>query len=137
MTIAFMALFSFVVAEFFSLKLGKALLFPLLFLGMASVFYWFFSELDNVGDLRAYALVQFLPMIIMPILFLFFRASFSLVSGYWYLLLCYLLAKVFEQLDTQIYELLGCISGHSLKHIVSALGVYVLVRAFEKRSLNM
>lgn len=136
MTIAFMALFSFVVAEFLSLKLGKALLFPLLFLGMASVFYWFFSELENTGDLRAYVLVQFLPMIIMPILFLFFKASFSLVSGYWYLLLCYLLAKIFEHFDAGIYELLGFISGHSLKHMVSALGVYILVRTFEKRILN-
>jgi hypothetical protein len=72
-------------------------------------------------------------MIIMPILFLFFRASYSLVSGYWYLLLCYVLAKVFEYFDTQIYELLGFISGHSLKHMVSAFGVYVLVRVFEKR----
>jgi hypothetical protein len=87
MTIAFMALFSFVIAEFFSIKLGQVLLYPLLLLGMASVFYWFLSELENAGDLRAYALVQFLPMIIMPILFLFFRASFSLISGYWYLLL--------------------------------------------------
>jgi len=136
MTIAFMALFSFVISEFFSLKLGKYLLLPLLFLGMTSVFYWFFSELDNAGDLRAYALVQFLPMLIMPMMFLFFKASFSLVLGYWYLLLCYLLAKVFEHFDSQIYELLGFISGHSLKHIISALGVYILVRTFEKRTIN-
>jgi len=133
MTIAFMALFSFVIAEFFSIKLGKALLFPLLLLGMASVLYWFFSEMEGQGDLRAYALVQFLPMLIMPLIFLFFRASFSLVSGYWYLLLCYLLAKVFEYFDAQIYELLGFISGHSLKHMISAFGVYVLIRSFEKR----
>lgn len=133
MTIAFMALFSFVISEFFSLKLGKALLFPLLVLGMASVFYWFYGESNGEGDLRAYALVQFLPMIIMPVLFLFFRASFSLVSGYWYLLFCYMFAKMFEQFDAQIYELLGFISGHSLKHMISAIGVYVLVRAFEKR----
>jgi hypothetical protein len=104
---------------------------------MASVFYWSFSELEGSGDLRAYVLVQFLPMLIMPLLFLFFKASFSLVSGYWYLLLCYLLAKIFEQFDSQIYELLGFISGHSLKHMVSALGVYILVRTFERRTLNI
>jgi len=133
MTIAFMALFSFVVSEFFSLKLGKNLLFPFLFLGMSSVLYWFFGELEHHGDLRAYALVQFLPMLIMPIMFLFFKPSFSLVKGYWYLLLCYLIAKIFEALDTQIYELLGFISGHSLKHIISAVGVYILLVTFEKR----
>jgi hypothetical protein len=46
------------------------------------------------------------------------------------------LAKVFENFDTQIYELLGFISGHSLKHMVSAVGVYVLVRTFEKRDFT-
>jgi len=137
MTIAFMALFSFVLSEFFSLKVGKLLFFPLLFLGMASVLYWFVGELNGHGDLRAYALVQFLPMLIMPLLFLFFRASFSLVSGYWYLLLCYLLAKLFEHFDGEIYELLGVISGHSLKHIVSALGIYVLLLSFERREKKL
>lgn len=134
MTIAFMALFSFVVSEFFSLKLGKVLLFPLLLLGMISVLYWFMTELDHSGDLRAYVLVQFLPMLIMPLMFLFFKASFSLVRGYWYLLGCYLLAKVFEHYDTEIYEVLGFISGHSLKHMISALGVYILLVTFEKRA---
>ena len=133
MTIAFMALFSFVIAEFFSIQVGKMLSLPLLFLGMASVLYWFMGELNGCGDLRAYAVVQFLPMLIMPLMFLFFRASFSLVSGYWYLLLCYLLAKLFEHFDGEIYEMLGVISGHSLKHMVSALGIYILVRSFEKR----
>ena len=136
MTIAFMALFSFVVAEFFSVKMAKTLLFPLLFLGMASVFYWFFSELDNHGDLRAYVLVQFLPMLIMPLIFLFFKSSYSLVSGYWYLLLCYLIAKLFEYFDAQIYDILGIISGHSLKHLISALGVYILVYSFENRKIK-
>jgi len=135
MTIAFMALFSFVISEFFSVKIGKILLFPFLALGMFSVFYWFMGELNSCGDLRAYALVQFLPMVIMPIMFLFFKTSFSLTSGYWYLLLCYLLAKIFEYFDGGIYELLGFISGHSLKHMVSALGIYILVRSFEKREV--
>ena len=133
MTIAFMALFSFVFSEFFSLKVGKNLFFPLLFLGMASVLYWFIGELNGQGDLRAYALVQFLPILIMPLLFLFFRASFSFVLGYWYLLLCYLVAKVFEHFDGEIYEFLGVISGHSLKHMISALGIYVLILSFERR----
>lgn len=133
MTISFMALFSFVVSEFLSIKLGKLLLFPLLLVGLLSVLYWFFSELEGSGDLRAYILVQFLPILVMPIMFLFLKAPFSLVRGYWYLLLCYLLAKVFEHFDAEIYVLLGFISGHSLKHVVSALGVYILVLTFERR----
>lgn len=134
MTIAFMALFSFVISEFVSLRLGKNLLFPLLFIGLFSVVYWFLGELRGEGDLRFYALVQFLPMLIMPIFFLFFRATFSLVKGYWLLLLYYLIAKIFEHYDAEIYHLLGeFISGHTLKHLMSALGVYILLWTFEQR----
>jgi len=133
MTIAFMALFSVILSEFVALKLGKKLLLPLLVLGFASVLYWHITELNGHGDLRYYALVQFLPMLIIPLLLLAFSSSYSHIKGYWLLLLCYLLAKVFEHFDAEIYELLGVISGHSLKHMISALGLYFLLSSFEKR----
>ncbi len=57
----------------------------------------------------------------------------TLRRGYWYLLLCYVLAKLFEHYDYAIYEMFGFISGHSLKHMVVALGLFVLVRVFLKR----
>ena len=133
MTIAFMALFSIILSEFIEIKLGKKLLFPLLFLGLASVFYWSWTESQGMGDLRAYVLVQFLPIILIPVILLLFKATYSLTKGYWILLLCYLLAKIFEHFDAAIYEMLVVISGHSLKHMVSALGLYFLLKAFEQR----
>jgi len=133
MTIAFMALFSIIISEFLSLKIGKSLLLPLLFLGMGSVLYWFMGELSGAGDLRLYALVQFLPIIIMPIILFFFPSTFSLTRGYWYLMFCYVLAKFFEQFDSEVYEVLGFISGHSIKHMVAAFGLYILLRSFENR----
>ncbi len=136
MTIAFMALFSLVVSEFISIKIGKNILFPLLVFGIISVLYWFWSELGGAGDLRLYVLVQFLPILIMPIIFIFFKSSFSLVIGYWLLMLFYLIAKVFEYFDLEVYELLGVISGHSLKHIISALGLYILIYSFERRDIK-
>lgn len=133
MTIAFMALLSIVISEFLSLNIGKNLLLPLLFIGMGSVFYWFIGELNGAGDLRFYALVQFLPILIMPIILFFFPSSFSLTRGYWYLMLCYIFAKFFEYFDKQIYEILGFISGHSIKHMIAAFGLYLLLRSFENR----
>jgi len=133
MTIAFMSLFSFVISEFISIRVGKVVLYPLLLLGIASVAYWFFGEMQGVGDLRAYILIQYLPMIILPIIIIFFNSQFSLVMGYWMLLLCYLVAKLFEHFDSEIFTLLGFISGHSLKHMLSALGIFILIRSFEKR----
>jgi hypothetical protein len=34
---------------------------------------------------------------------------------------CYLLAKVLEHYDRQIFELTGMLSGHTLKHVVAGL----------------
>ncbi len=115
--------------------MGKALLYPLLIVGIASVFYWEHTEIKGAGDLRLYALVQFLPMLIIPVILLLFRPRFTLVSGYWWLLLAYLLAKVFEHFDAQIFSALSFISGHSIKHIAAAIGVYLLLFSYEKRAV--
>lgn len=133
MTIAFMALFSIVISEFISIKEAKRLLYPLLFLGIFSVLYWAYTEKQGYGDLRLYFFVQFFPMLTIPLILLFFKSSYTLSRGYVYLLLSYVLAKIFEYFDTQIYEYLVFISGHSLKHIVAALGLYILLFTYSKR----
>jgi len=47
-----------------------------------SVLFWFCGELRGAGDLRPYALVQFLPMILMLVLFVLGRSKFEPISGY-------------------------------------------------------
>jgi len=134
MTVAFMALFSIVLSEFLSFKLGKFLLWPLILVGISSVIYWRFTELNNVGDLRFYALVQFIPMLTIPVALLFLKSGFTTISGYWLLICCYALAKICEHYDEIIHQTLVVISGHSLKHLVAALGVYFLLRTFTART---
>ena len=133
MTIAFMALFSILIAEYIDIRYGKNLLYPLLVLGIASVMYWAYTESTGQGDLRLYIFVQFYPMLAIPILLLQSTPTFTLSRGYWYLIVCYALAKVFEHYDRAIYEVLGFISGHSLKHMIAALGLYILLRALINR----
>ncbi len=134
MTIAFMALFSIIISEFIAIRSGKVLLLPLLLAGIFSVVYWHFSEVRGEGDLRLYALVQFYPMLAIPVILMCFRSKCTHVSAYWWLLLAYIVAKLFEHFDGEIYNVLGFISGHSLKHIVSALGMYVLLVFYQKRN---
>jgi len=135
MTIAFMALFSIIIAEFISIRIGNKLLWPLLIAGIASVFYWHITEQQGAGDLRFYAFIQFFPMLVIPVILIFFKSRFSHLNGYWVLILCYFLAKVFEHFDEGIYQLLGLtISGHSIKHMIAALGLYVLLRAYQQRN---
>jgi len=133
MTMSFMALFVIVVSEFISVSLGRVILWPAIVLGLLSVAYWHATEMNGQGDLRLYAFVQFFPMLAMPIIFVCFQSRFDGVVAYGWLLLAYLIAKVMEHFDTVIFNSLGVISGHSLKHIAVAVGIYVLVIAYQKR----
>ena len=134
MTVVFMSFFTILVSEFISVRVGKVLLFPLIVAGIASVVYWHLSEGWGEGDLRYYALVQFTPVIMIPVILLCFRSRYTRVYGYWGLLVTYSVAKLLEYVDVEVYQLLGFISGHSIKHIVSALGVYIFLTSLEKRS---
>lgn len=134
MTLAFMAFFSIIISETVSETWGRRLLIPLLIVGVSSVAYWWFTENRGAGDLRFYAVVQFYPILSIPIMLFCFRTRFSHVSAYWWLLATYAAAKVFETFDAQIHAALGVISGHSIKHVLPAIGLYVLIRSFRKRS---
>ena len=127
MTIAFMSLLSIIVGEHVSERLGRRLLWPLLVIGAASVFYWDYSESQHAGDLRLYGLVQFLPMLLMPAIVLTYRSIFDQTRFICVVYLLYALAKVFEQLDTTLYGWGEVISGHSIKHVCAALGPIVLI----------
>lgn len=79
-----------------------------------------------------YILVQFLPLILIPLILLLFPAKVS-VKGYWFLLLAYVIAKLFEVYDGLVFESIQVISGHTLKHVVAALGIVALQRDFQSR----
>jgi hypothetical protein len=137
MTIAFMALFSIIISEFISVRTGKALLRPLILAGILSVAYWHFTENQGEGDLRFYVLVQFYPMLAIPVMLVCFRSRCTHVYAYWWLLLVYIVAKLFEHFDAEVFDVLGFISGHSLKHVTAALGMYVLLVFYQKRNCSL
>ena len=133
MTMAFMGLFSVVITEFISEKIGKAVFIPLLLLGLLSVVYWYFTEVNNVGDLRLYMMVQFFPILAIPVILLTYSSRYGGVAAYWWLLGLYLLAKVFEHFDHEVHSALVMISGHSIKHILAAVGLLILLNSYEGR----
>jgi RimJ/RimL family protein N-acetyltransferase len=133
MTLSFMALIAVIIGEYISVNLGKKSLYPLLVIGTASVLYWYFTESYRVGDLRPYILVQFLPLIAIPLVLLFMKPTFSHTNSYWWLIFCYVLAKMFEELDSAIFQLLPATSGHTIKHIIAALGMYILLTGYKNR----
>jgi hypothetical protein len=133
MTIGFMSLVSIVVAEYFSPQLGKKLLLPLLIVGIASVAYWAHTESLNRGDLRPYAIVQFLPMLLIPLVILLFKARSDLGRYVWWMIGFYVAAKVAEQLDEQLFAIGGVMSGHTLKHLLASLAPASLVYGLLQR----
>jgi predicted membrane channel-forming protein YqfA (hemolysin III family) len=134
MTLAFMALLSVTLGEFLAITWARRSLWPLLLIGVMSVLFWFCGELRGAGDLRPYALVQFLPMILMLVLFVLGRSKFEPISGYWWLFGAYVLAKVFEHFDGQILALThGVMAGHAMKHVCAALGLWALLLCYKKR----
>lgn len=136
MTFAFMALFSIIIGEFISSRVGKLALWPLIAFGVFSVFYWHITESNGEGDLRLYLLVQFLPLLLIPLILLLFTPSFTHTSGYWLLLCAYFFAKIFEYFDEVVLNSLFVLSGHSIKHLVAALGIYFLLNAYNNREQN-
>jgi hypothetical protein len=124
MTVGFMALFSLIVRDRLSERLGRRALGPLLALGVASVAYWYATELQGVGDLRFYYVIQFLPMLLIPLILLTGPGAGGLrASWIWATLAIYLLAKQAESHDLALYEATGLLSGHSLKHLIAAVAV--------------
>ncbi|MBS3951399.1 MAG: ceramidase domain-containing protein [Methylomicrobium sp.] len=128
MSLAFMSFFCIILGEYVSIKMAKSLSYPLLLIGAGSVLYWWLGEKQGQGDLRIYGLVQYLPLVLMPIILLIYPAKFSHANRYWIFYGLYGLAKIFEIGDLTIYQLSGFISGHSLKHLAAAAGCAVFLR---------
>jgi len=136
MTIGFMALFSIVIGEFVSLKAARKSLYPFIIFGLLAVFYWWFTEGQGRGDLRPYILVQFLPMLLIPAILLFFTSNYTHRYGYWLVLFFYVVAKMCESFDEQILNALGYMSGHALKHVSAALGIGCLLYTYQHRQVR-
>jgi len=132
-TIAFMAFLAVILGEHISPRLGRLSLVPLVVIGLFSVLVWHMTEARGHGDLRLYILIQYLPMVLIPLIVVLFPSGMNKVYFIWAALFLYALGKSFELLDGPIYQSLH-LSGHTLKHLASAIGVFVIVLAVRKRA---
>jgi hypothetical protein len=129
MTLVFMGLFSAVIMERIHARIGALLLLPFLGLGIWSVEVWRLKD-----DLRFYALVQFYPMLAIPLMALLFPAKYTHGRMLGWLAFWYGLAKLLEHYDAQVYEALQrIISGHSLKHVAAAMALAAVADLLRRR----
>lgn len=135
MTFFFMSIFCAAIVERIHARAGLLLLAPFLALGVFSVEVWRRGELTGVGDLRFYALVQFYPMIALPVILKLYRSRYSHAGMIWHVGGFYVLAKLAETWDRQIFALTGYfMSGHAIKHLLGAWAVYLAMRMLKLRS---
>jgi hypothetical protein len=133
MTVAFMASFALAIGEHIDPRLGLRLLAPLLLLGVGSVLYWHVTQSAGHGDLRPYLMVQFLPLLLVPLILLLFPSRLTCVGYLWALICSYALAKLLEAADAMIYAYGHLLSGHTLKHLIAGFGMYLLLLAIKRR----
>ncbi len=131
MSVAYMAFSAAVVADRISARAGNGwLLAVLLVVGVSSLVYWYWSEAIGRGDLRFYILVQFYPVLALPIIARTFP-DYRYVPGRYlaWVIAWFLVSKVLEHLDHEIFAQSGeLVSGHSLKHLASAVAAWLVFR---------
>ncbi|WP_143751278.1 hypothetical protein [Collimonas sp. PA-H2] len=99
-----------------------------------SIAWWWVSDRHGAGDLRPYLLLQGLPLILIPLWQWIYRAPASDRLAFDIALLLYLAAKIVEINDHQLFDLLGVISGHTLKHLLATAAAGVLVLRLRQRT---
>lgn len=129
MTLGFSGLVAAAIAERFDTTLGLRSLWPLLMVGIITVLYWYATERALAGNVMPYGVFQGWSVLVIVLLIALFPATRYTHGRYLaWAAVFYGLAKVFEALDLQIYRLLGgWLSGHSIKHVLAAVGVFAIV----------
>jgi hypothetical protein len=118
----FPTVFAVAVGDRVSEAAGRALLWPLAALAVGSVVLWHFTD-----DLRLYALAQFLPLVLIPLMLALFpgrRPVGPLITG----VALYAAGKLFEVTDGAVLAAGGLVSGHTVKHVLAAVAAGFIVR---------
>jgi len=128
--IAFMGFFTALLVEHFegaAREVAHWLLAPLIVLSAAAIWWWQAS-----GDLSLWVWVQAAPMLAVVLVLALLPGRYTHRRYLAYALACYAAAKLLELADVQLMQWTGgLMSGHALKHLAAAAGVwcfYVMLR---------
>jgi hypothetical protein len=133
LAITLMGLLAAVIAERIGVRAALYLLGPLVAFAAASVGYWALTEQWGAGDLRPYALVQFYPLVAIPLMIWLLPARYSGGAGLLTAAGIYGLAKLPELADAWVLSATRVVSGHTLKHLLAALAGYSVLRMLRHR----
>jgi Ceramidase len=136
MTIAFMSLIAAQVVDRIDTKAGLALLLPMLLVGAASVLYWRATERAGAGNVMPYGVLQGYSVVILFLLARLQPSRYTRGNDIYWVFAGYVLAKLLETFDRQLFALGHVASGHSLKHLAAAVAGLVVCRMLWLRTLQ-
>jgi hypothetical protein len=132
MTIGFMGVFIAILSEYVNPNIERFVLIPAILLGFSSVIYWHY-----IDDLRFYVWIQLIPILTIPMVMILFKSKYTHQRYLIFALIFYLLAKITETYDKEIFSILfKQFSGHSLKHILASFGPLYLYFMLKKREVR-
>jgi Ceramidase len=137
MTIVFTSFFALIYSWCFSEKMGFKIWLLSLAMGLYSVFYWQYTEQFLRGDLRLYAIVQFLPILLITIIVATnFKKHTFLLKPILMIVLWYIIAKLLEHFDMYLFETTNFLSGHPIKHLAAAIAAYYMYKMVMVKLIN-
>ncbi len=139
MTIGFVGFFCWLFYKTINPPYLVYLYLSLLLFGFFSIYYWNLTELAGFGDLRPYYYLQFGTIINSFILLTLFRIKDVLLEkATWSIFGFYILAKILELYDAQIYFITQELtSGHTLKHLAAGVGCVLFFYYFASSKVEL
>lgn len=114
-------------------KRADALVIVLGVFAVISVLWWRFTDQSGVGDLRPYLYLQALPLLLIPLWQWAHRSPGAERLAFGLAIAFYVLAKWAELNDHAIATALGCMTGHTLKHLLATAAVWMVVMRLRRR----
>jgi len=131
--LAFMGFFTAILVEHLdgaAQRIAHGFLVPLVLFSVVAIWWWYTS-----GDLSLWVWVQAAPMLA-ALLVLALPARYTHRRYLAYAFACYAAAKLFELADVQLMQWTGgLMSGHAIKHVAAAAGVWCFYVMLRERSV--
>lgn len=134
MTIATASFFSIIIAERVGKKPAMIIAPIVIILGGMSVIYWILTEMHGQGDLRWYLFMQSYPIIAIPWICGMYPQHRPGTYNLYLAIGWYIMSKITEYYDRPIFSLTDqLVSGHALKHMLTALAIVFLIQYLKAR----
>jgi hypothetical protein len=134
MVVGFGALISAMVTERIDGRAGMWTLPFAIGIGVATLAYWLHTERIGAGNVMPYAVFQAYTVMVAALILALFPSSYTRGRDMLGAIALYGASKVTETFDAPIFHALGeVVSGHTLKHLLAAAGLGLIVRMLLQR----